>query len=55
MKKWLALTLISAMLAACAQTGNVATGSQPTDEGAVIAASLGYHAPAAPRPARSAD
>jgi hypothetical protein len=58
MNKWLALTgaaMLAAVQAGCAQTGPVAAAAQSADEGTVIAASLGYHGPAARRPARQAD
>ena len=46
MRKLLALACVTALLAACAQAPQTTAKVEQIDEGAMIAASLGYHIPA---------
>ena len=55
MSKLLALACVSALLAACANAPPPVSKVEQIDEGALIAASLGYHVPATRAAAKSGN
>jgi len=55
MTKLLALAGIAAMLAACVNLDGLAMDEQAQEDGATVAASLGYHGPAQRTAAKSRD
>ena len=55
MHTWLVIAAVAATLTACAQAPVVGAVEPPTDEGILIAASLGYHVPAVQPAGKVAD